>query len=101
MSKILVSILRFWWKLSVKYNKKFNHKPVGVPFQRDPDNVCESYMPYKNNCKSIFTDCGTDGHYMCKDCIHNMYRYPYAQSNDNFTLDLAELYGYNMKEEQS
>lgn len=49
--------------------KPTDKKPVGVPYNRDPENVCPAYEPREK--KGIDWDnCQTDGHYLCEECCH-------------------------------
>lgn len=43
--------------------------PVGVPFNRDPDNVCRVYEPGEAR-DDDWVKCQTDGHYLCEECCH-------------------------------
>lgn len=43
--------------------------PVGVPFNRDPDNVCRVYEPRKPG-NGDWYECQGDGHYLCEECCH-------------------------------
>lgn len=62
----------FWkWLMLFAYRriaKPVTNKPFGVPFNRDPENICESYEPRKK--KGDWDDCQSDGHYLCKQCCH-------------------------------
>lgn len=44
-------------------------KPIGVPFNRDPEIPCAGFEPRKYK-PGDWRDCQTDGHYLCKDCAH-------------------------------
>lgn len=67
-----------WLALHIwrKYMRSLKHTPhpVGIPYERDPDARCEFYEPFRPapGQKWYFTDCETDGHYLCKKCIHNV-----------------------------
>lgn len=43
--------------------------PIGIPGERDPDNVCGVYAPRKWKIGD-FRDCRGDGHYLCNRCCH-------------------------------
>jgi hypothetical protein len=46
-------------------------KPTGIPGNRDPDNPCPAFEP--RPCKlGDFTDCESDGHYLCAECCHKI-----------------------------
>lgn len=61
----------FIWKIIVRWVKKSKKNPVGIPYQRDPENPCEWYEPGKHN-QYHFDNCETDGHYLCQKCNHRM-----------------------------
>lgn len=42
---------------------------VGVPNKRDPESPCDYYAPRKPQPHD-WTDCDSDGHYLCKGCAH-------------------------------
>lgn len=58
----------FFWRLWTEASGPDMKKPVGVPYQRDPDNPCEMYRPLKSS--GFFKGCEGDGHYLCKKCVH-------------------------------
>jgi hypothetical protein len=64
----------FWrWlaKLAMSKMVKRGKIPTGIPFHRDPDNICEFYAPGKRFATIPSTNnCQSDGHYLCKECIH-------------------------------
>lgn len=43
--------------------------PVGVPGNRDPEHPCTAYAPRPFELPD-WNDCETDGHYLCRDCVH-------------------------------
>ena len=58
----------FVWIIHALY-RRLDRKlimPVGLPGQRDPDNVCEFYSP--RNPIGQASGCISDGHYLCKGC---------------------------------
>jgi hypothetical protein len=66
---------KFWlWLMRLAYRRiKLNQLrlPVGVPGNRDPDSPCPAYAPVKPLPFQYYrNDCQTDGHYLCKECIH-------------------------------
>ena len=69
--RICLSLAKFFWKIAIKGMRKNNNKPVGIPWQRDPENPCKFYEPFKRSPNS-WHDCETDGHYLCKQCFHNI-----------------------------
>lgn len=68
MKKIYKRLALKFWALWVKAEGEDQKKPVGVPFQRDPDNPCNMYRPLKH--QGYFSECEGDGHYLCKNCVH-------------------------------
>jgi hypothetical protein len=52
-----------------RYAKSMKQKPVGIPGNRDPENICECYEPRKKK-PGDWDDCQSDGHYLCKECCH-------------------------------
>ena len=44
--------------------------PDGTPGIRDQFAVCEAYYPWWDRRGHRFFDCGGDGHYLCKECVH-------------------------------
>ena len=69
MSKIYKMLFLFFWRL---YAKRVPiPRGTGIPYQRDPDAPCEFYEPLKRPYW-YFRDCETDGHYLCRKCIHNV-----------------------------
>lgn len=69
VASIVFSITMFWWKISMRLIKHNKEKPMGIPYQRDPDNPCEFYEPNSRG-RYNFDDCESDGHYLCKKCCH-------------------------------
>lgn len=67
--KILRRLSIFFWRLYMK--KVPVPHPHGIPYERDPGAPCEFYEPFKAQ-KWYFTDCETDGHYLCAKCVHNV-----------------------------
>ena len=63
----------FWpWVCRTAYRKlaKAQSKmPCGVPGYRDPDVPCSGYEPRRVE-DGDWTDCETDGHYLCDECCH-------------------------------
>jgi len=62
----------FWpWLCRFAYRQIGHAQPkaVGIPGQRDPESPCEFFAPRKP-IGSDFTDCESDGHYLCKKCAH-------------------------------
>lgn len=57
------------WRLALRLLKPTKEKPVGIPYQRDPDSPCDFYEPSKRG-QWTFGDCETDGHYLCGNCCH-------------------------------
>lgn len=68
ITKLLWAISLFFWKLT--RITMGNHTIVGIPYQRDPENPCDVYEPFKYRGKLIFHDCESDGHYLCRKCVH-------------------------------
>lgn len=64
---------RFWfWILQLAWRRvapPMKQKPVGLPLYRDPFSPCEAYEPRPVK-PGDFTDCQTDGHYLCRQCCH-------------------------------
>jgi hypothetical protein len=48
-------------------------RPHGIPGHRDPEAPCTGYAPRPARFHD-FTDCDSDGHYLCGECAH--YRSP-------------------------
>lgn len=69
--KLLVWLLKFIYRRLTKICKQQHVKPIGIPLQRDPDNPCDMYEPTKRG-QFAFDDCETDGHYLCRKCVHNV-----------------------------
>lgn len=76
--KILLGIAKFFWRRAIRFMKKNEIKPVGIPWQRDPENPCEFFEPFKKS-PNMWQDCETDGHYMCGRCYHNIKNNPQFQ----------------------
>jgi hypothetical protein len=75
--KILIWLGTFFFRLYYRIKPKEAKSIVGIPYQRDPDNVCEAYEPFLlNRAKQYFQDCETDGHYLCKKCCHRKIESP-------------------------
>lgn len=68
--KVLIWLGNFFFKLYYKLKPKEAKNVVGIPYQRDPDAVCETYEPFLQHKKYYFVDCETDGHYLCSKCCH-------------------------------
>ena len=64
-------IKRFLTRLCIwsygKVAKPIDKAPMGLPYIRDPENICEGYMPFKPKVSS-WAECETDGHYLCQKC---------------------------------
>ena len=45
-------------------------KAIGLPGVRDPLDPCEHYAPHPVRFGEYFTNCETDGHYLCRECCH-------------------------------
>ncbi len=62
---------RFWlWLIHFAYRRiamPFEGIPTGLPLMRDPSSPCEHYSPRPRNRRG-FSDCETDGHYLCINC---------------------------------
>ena len=43
--------------------------PDGTPGIRDQDAPCEHY-DLDGSLGAVFSDCETDGHYLCEECVH-------------------------------
>jgi hypothetical protein len=84
MNKILHHLYywlaRFFWRKASRLSKENPDfkKPVGIPYQRDPDAPCAYYEPVKRSA-NCWQDCETDGHYLCKGCFHNIENGPLAE----------------------
>lgn len=69
----------FWKWLAIfayrRWARGEPRKPVGVPFNRDPENPCEHYEPRKRQL-SDWADCHTDGHYLCNECCRRSVEEP-------------------------
>jgi hypothetical protein len=68
--KILIRLGDFFYRLYFRLNPNNAKNIIGVPYQRDPDAVCEAYEPFLQPRKQYFNDCETDGHYLCGKCCH-------------------------------
>lgn len=75
----------FWlWLTRFAYYRVYNKRgkvPVGLPGNRDPDNVCVNYFPVLN--PSGLGPCLTDGHYLCAEC--EWHEKECEESDDNDT----------------
>lgn len=73
MYKIYHRLCLFFYRLYMR-SLKHNPKLIGVPYERDPEAKCEFYEPFQTlrGRRWYFTDCETDGHYLCRKCIHNV-----------------------------
>ncbi len=45
--------------------------PVGIDGERDPESVCRVFEIGPADRQA---DCETDGHYLCKECVHSIHR---------------------------
>lgn len=73
--RILKWLTTFFWRKWLATIKATDTKPVGIPYQRDPEHPCNHYEPAKTGQWS-FADCETDGHYLCAKCCHNINNNP-------------------------
>lgn len=64
-------IALFLWRIAVRLIEPQRGKVVGLPYNRDPEHPCEYYEPGPRG-QYAFDDCETDGHYLCKKCIHRV-----------------------------
>ncbi len=64
---------RLWRWLAIFAYRRWataeGRKPVGVPGNRDPQNPCEAFAPRPRQ-RGDWGDCQTDGHYLCRECVH-------------------------------
>jgi len=64
---------KFWlWLLRLTYGKLLvinPRMPAGVPGNRDPESKCPGYEPRERR-QGDWSDCESDGHYLCKECCH-------------------------------
>ena len=44
-------------------------KPIGIPYNRDPDHPCDGYEPRPYE-RGDWNDRRTDNHYLCDGCCH-------------------------------
>lgn len=68
--KVLIWLGNFFFRMYYRLKPKAAKNIIGIPYQRDPDAVCEAYEPFLNRRSPTFQDCETDGHYLCKKCVH-------------------------------
>ena len=70
-------IKNFWrWLCIFAYRRAgltIKEKPTGLPFNRDPEDPCSAFEPRKTRLGE-WSDCQTDGHYLCRECVHNAHR---------------------------
>jgi hypothetical protein len=68
----IVRTYPFWvWLCRFAYRRikvGMHKKPIGLPGNRDPENICEAYSPRRPLKSDFGADCETDGHYLCKEC---------------------------------
>lgn len=64
-NKILLQLCR--WSFS-KIAKPISKAPLGTPYVRDADNICEVFTPLKRKLPKSWAECESDGHYLCKEC---------------------------------
>ena len=69
MTNLFFKISVYFWSLYLKYTDPIKKKPVGIPYHRDPDDICEFYEPFKK-ARYKFQDCEGNGHELCKKCYH-------------------------------
>jgi hypothetical protein len=67
-------MIRAFWKFVClfawrRWVRPGDRKPAGVPGNRDPENPCDFYEPRKKRLND-WDDCLTDGHYLCRECVH-------------------------------
>jgi len=68
--KILLYLGNFFYRLYFLAKPKAAKNIIGIPYQRDPESPCEAYEPFLQHRKEYFTDCESDGHYLCRKCCH-------------------------------
>lgn len=67
------TVVDFWsWLARFAWRRAINRlpeaaKPVGLPYNRDPENPCEFYEPRPRRVNT-WADCQSDGHYLCATC---------------------------------
>jgi hypothetical protein len=54
-----------------KIARPLDKAPMGLPYMRDPENICDSYMPLSRKMFKWGGGCETDGHYLCDGCALN------------------------------
>jgi len=70
MKKWLLTTIAKW---CLSRLKNYGKLPVGLPGHRDPDSRCAGYQTKDiSDSWARFRDCETDGHYLCKKCIHRI-----------------------------
>lgn len=68
--KMLIWLGRLFYTLYYRLKPEAAQLIPGIPYNRDPNAPCEAYEPFLQPRKEYFTDCETDGHYLCKKCCH-------------------------------
>lgn len=80
----------FWkWLMLFAYRRwasAMPRKPVGIPYNRDPDCPCDCYEPRPKKLGDFgdWGKCNSDGHYLCSGCAH-------FKDADREEMDLIEL----------
>jgi hypothetical protein len=70
--KITIDTQRFWlWLMRFAYHRAtiLNRVPDGIPTVRSMQAPCPGYSP-RRAIPTDWTDCETDGHYLCQECCH-------------------------------
>lgn len=63
------ALAAFFYRAYAKHCNATGRRPVGVPGNRDPESPCTAFEPRKRKLGD-FSDCLTDGHYLCALCCH-------------------------------
>lgn len=66
LARRLLKLTLWAWK---KQASPVRQMPAGIPGNRDPEAICESYDPRPRR-DGDWDGCATDGHYLCAGCCH-------------------------------